>query len=322
MALFRHVRTEFWKDPRVLEEMTPEDKLFFLYLLTNPNTTQTGIYRIAKKQIAFEMGYSVECVATLIDRFENYYKIIKYNSQTREIAIKNWGKYNLNKGGKPIMDCIKKELEDVKDKGLISFVANNISKQDIKKEFDKVVNVTYDDSYDNNLTIRGQKEKEKEKEEEKEKQKLINHILDNKFKMEYENRSEEFIKRISRFKILYGQNVGLINGIVAQWLIELCESIDYELFERAIEIATDKGRCNKGYINGILKQWDDNNIKSIDDLRAYEVGLKNRGDKKYKCESSKSKYARVLEEEDENLYRKATEEELQAVRKDFELFKK
>ncbi|MDR7003053.1 hypothetical protein J2Y67_005608 [Neobacillus niacini] len=40
MAKYRMVRTEFWKNPIVMEEMSPEDKYFFLYLLTNPNTTQ------------------------------------------------------------------------------------------------------------------------------------------------------------------------------------------------------------------------------------------------------------------------------------------
>ena len=29
MAIYRHVHVEFWKDPKVLEELTPEDKLFF-----------------------------------------------------------------------------------------------------------------------------------------------------------------------------------------------------------------------------------------------------------------------------------------------------
>ena len=56
MAIYRHVHVEFWKDPKVLEELTPEDKLFFIYLLTNPNTTQIGVYKITKKQIAFELG--------------------------------------------------------------------------------------------------------------------------------------------------------------------------------------------------------------------------------------------------------------------------
>lgn len=50
MARFRMVHTEFWDDPKVVEEMTPEDKYFFLYLLTNSNTTQIGIYQITKNK--------------------------------------------------------------------------------------------------------------------------------------------------------------------------------------------------------------------------------------------------------------------------------
>lgn len=37
---YRMVRTDFWKNPIVSEEMTPVDKYFYLYLLTNPDTTQ------------------------------------------------------------------------------------------------------------------------------------------------------------------------------------------------------------------------------------------------------------------------------------------
>jgi hypothetical protein len=53
------VRTDFWLNPVVSEEMTPEDKYFFLYLLTNPHTTQIRIYRITQKQMVFDMGYSI-----------------------------------------------------------------------------------------------------------------------------------------------------------------------------------------------------------------------------------------------------------------------
>ena len=66
MAIYRHVHVEFWKDPKVLEELTPEDKLFFIYLLTNPNTTQIGVYKITKKQIAFELGFSMGLLSTIM----------------------------------------------------------------------------------------------------------------------------------------------------------------------------------------------------------------------------------------------------------------
>lgn len=304
MALFRHVRTEFWKDAKVLEEMTPEDKLFFLYILTNGNTTQIGIYKIPKKQMAFELGYSVESINTLIDRFENHYKVIRYNPQTRELAIKRWGKYNLVKGGKPIIDCVKKEVTEVKDKSLLAYVAQYIHKEEIKKEFEKLIDDTYHDSLDNISTIGGQKENKKE----------------NKNKKEKENEYETKYSPVGKFKKLYEENVGLVNSIVAQWLIELSEDIDYDLFKRAVEIATDRGKCNKGYINGIIKQWYDNNIRSYRDLLAHEKSITNRGDNhgKYSNKYRKDEYTLWDEKEDESLYRKPTPEQLEEARKSFE----
>lgn len=136
MAKYRMVRTEFWNNPVVIEEMTPEDKYFYLYLLTNPQTTQSGIYRITKKQMAFDLGYSIESVHSLMERFIKHHKLIRYNPKTRELAVKNWGKYNLHKGGKPIMDCIYSELKEVEDLSLIQYVSENIPKPEIKSLYE------------------------------------------------------------------------------------------------------------------------------------------------------------------------------------------
>lgn len=77
MAKFRKVHHDFRMDPIVSEEMTPEDRYFYLYLLTNQRTTQIGIYKITKKQIAFDMGYSIECVHSLMERFIMHYQMIR-----------------------------------------------------------------------------------------------------------------------------------------------------------------------------------------------------------------------------------------------------
>lgn len=92
MAKYRIVRTDFWLNPIVSEEMTPEERYFYLYLLTNHHTTQCGIYQITKKQIAFDMGYSIEDVHSLMTRFIEHHDLIQYNPVTRELAIKNWWK--------------------------------------------------------------------------------------------------------------------------------------------------------------------------------------------------------------------------------------
>ena len=119
----RIVSTSFWEDPKVMTLFTPEDKYFMFYLLTNPHTTQLGIYQLVPKVAAFEMGYSVESVTSLIERFEKKYGIVKYNPDTMEIAIKNYLKYSVVTGGKPVLDCLKQDRKKVKDKSLLLFIA-------------------------------------------------------------------------------------------------------------------------------------------------------------------------------------------------------
>jgi uncharacterized phage protein (TIGR02220 family) len=126
MGIKRIVDTQFWNDDKVIDYFSPEDKLFMLYLMTNPHTTQLGIYSINKKVMAFELGYSNDTIDVLLDRFENKYKIIKYSKKTNEIAIKNFLKYSIVKGGKPVEDLLIKELNQVKDEDLIEFVYKNI----------------------------------------------------------------------------------------------------------------------------------------------------------------------------------------------------
>lgn len=77
--------------------------------------------------------------------------------------------------------------------------------------------------------------------------------------------------KLKEFRILYEQNIGLINGITAEYLIELSETIDVNLFKRAIEIATDRGKCSLGYVKGIIKQWLDINIKTLEQLEVYKL---------------------------------------------------
>lgn len=119
MGISRIVSTDFWEDGLVNDSFSPEDKYFMLYLMTNPHSRQAGIYKLNKKIAAFELGYSVESVSALLDRFENKYHRIIYSTKEQEIAVLNAPKYNIVKGGKPVLDCIGKDLSGVKDKSLI-----------------------------------------------------------------------------------------------------------------------------------------------------------------------------------------------------------
>lgn len=115
--------------------------------------------------------------------------------------------------------------------------------------------------------------------------------------------------KLKEFRILYEQNIGLINGITAEYLIELSETIDVDLFKRSIEIATDKGKCSLGYIKGIIKQWLDVNIKTLEQLEAYKLQQQYKK-KDVKTNGSSTKRTKQFEqqipiddEKDEEYYR-------------------
>ena len=114
---------------------------------------------------------------------------------------------------------------------------------------------------------------------------------------------------LKTFKNLYEQNIGLINGITAEYLIELSETIDVNLFKRAIEIATDRGKCSLGYVKGIIKQWLDVNIKTLEQLEAYKLQQQSK-QKDVKSNGSSTKCTKQFEpqisnddEKDEEYYR-------------------
>lgn len=129
----RVVDTGFWSDEKVLD-FTPEDKYFMLFLLTNEYTTQLGVYYLPIKKASFDLGYSVDAVQNLINRFENKYSMIRYSSKTSEVALKNYLTYSVVSGGKPVFDCLCRELESIKDKSLIKYVYDNLSSKDIKND--------------------------------------------------------------------------------------------------------------------------------------------------------------------------------------------
>lgn len=155
MGIKRVVDVDFWTDEKVMDTFTPEDKLFFVYLLTNPHTTQLGIYAINLKYINIELGYSIESIKVLLDRFENQYELIKYSKKTQEIAVKNFLKHSIVKGGAPVRDCLIRELKAVKNKELIDFVFAHIKQyenlnktvKDIIAEYEELngeINYCYD----------------------------------------------------------------------------------------------------------------------------------------------------------------------------------
>ena len=116
MATYRHIQTSFWQDDFILD-LEPEEKYFYIYLMTNSKTTQCGIYELSKKVIQFETGYDMETIDRLINKFVEYEKIL-YSEETNEIMLINWMKHNASKSPK-VVSKIEQEIKNVKNYTLL-----------------------------------------------------------------------------------------------------------------------------------------------------------------------------------------------------------
>jgi uncharacterized phage protein (TIGR02220 family) len=151
MAKYRQVHTTFWDDSFVLD-LTPEEKYFYLYLMTNSKTTQCGIYELPKRIIEMQTGYNRETVDKLLLRFIEYGKVL-YNDPTKEIFMTNWAKYNWIKSPK-VISCIEKELKSVKYQAFVKEYSNRLN------EYGYGIDTV-------SIDLGEEEEKEKEEEEEK-----------------------------------------------------------------------------------------------------------------------------------------------------------
>jgi len=127
MSLKRVVDTRFWNQVDVMERYSSQDKLFALYLMTCPRSTQLGIYSLPKRVIAFDMSLDDAQVGQLLARFQDDYQVIAYSDQTQEVAILDFLTYSLVKGGQPLERLLRNQAEDVRDSQLLVKVFQHLA---------------------------------------------------------------------------------------------------------------------------------------------------------------------------------------------------
>lgn len=165
MAKYRQIQTAFWDDPEMVE-CTPEQKYFFIYLFTNPQVKQCGIYQISARQMEYQTGYNRDTIEKLIQIFSRAGKI-QYNEKDKEIRLCNFLKYNASKSPK-VLGCIASELLDCKTPSFIVAAIKQLIDLGYGSAMSKI-NSFEKIGYRYPMDTVSQ-EKEEEKEEEKEQQ--------------------------------------------------------------------------------------------------------------------------------------------------------
>jgi hypothetical protein len=74
MAKLRSINTKFWDDSYVIR-LTPNEKLLYLYFLTNALTNISGVYEISLERVSFDTGLKDSLLKPILDKFKEDKKI-------------------------------------------------------------------------------------------------------------------------------------------------------------------------------------------------------------------------------------------------------
>lgn len=302
MAIYRQIQTLFWQDGFVAE-LTPEEKYFYVYLLTNSRTTQCGIFEINIRIMEAETGYNRETLEKLIKRFEEYGKLL-YCNDTKEIIMLNWMKYNFI-NSKNTICCINKELKLVKNKSFINLlykkclsgghnveaIFKDIVLDTLEEKVDEEVNtdVKEDDidsldeetepkdsackglDSENNIEKDGLEGASKdlgEKEEQKEKQKEE----ENK-----KNGAEAFCS--CKDLLEFNKNIEQATEGDLEKLAAWRQDFEEEVIIQAIYEAVKYNAKHARYIDSVLKRWKSEGVRTLEELQGYRGGSCKKVDK-------------------------------------------
>lgn len=117
---YRQIKTSFWEDGYTLK-LSSLEKLFFLYLFTNPKVNMVGIYELPDVLILPTLGCTVDELNSMKDRFE---RDSKYFFHDGWVFINNFTKHNRYSSAPNIVDAYIKEITSIPQSVMQHFLNN------------------------------------------------------------------------------------------------------------------------------------------------------------------------------------------------------
>ena len=239
MASYRNIQLAFWTDSKVADDFTPEDKYFYLYLLTNPHTNTCGCYELSIKQMSNETGYSQDTIERLIERFALVHNVIRYSKENKEILVINWHKYNWNTSEKlrtSILNNIK-QIKTTSYKDYLFNCLNGSDEEEIEDVFDEdepsFEELPIEDELENVIELPSEVKEEELKPKSKPKPKPVKHVYGEYSHVkltddQYENLIKDYgeeavtlgIKRVDEYCEENGKKYNNYNLTLRKWGIE------------------------------------------------------------------------------------------------------
>lgn len=244
----RVVDTKFWNSLKILDHYSVEDRYFMLYLYTNPHSAQLGIYALPKKVISFETGFNLDLVDIMLERFTKQHQCILYNEATQEVSVLDSLTFSIMKGGKPVRDLLRKELNRVADDGLIYETYCHMKSFWLfsPRDFDRTIMNLFEEELVNRELLDYQ---------------------DCETAVEMREANEDSMGKAGYKTIqYYANNIGELSEEMKHsyhyWIDLLSDEIVVEAIQRSKEM-----KDPYAYSRKILETWSQENVMSIQDIK-------------------------------------------------------
>ncbi|MEN1936495.1 DnaD domain protein [Paenibacillus sp. 102] len=256
MGVYRSIQVNFWQDEFVLD-LTPEERYFYMYLLTCSKTRQCGIYPLPLRLVEMETGYNRETVEKLLQRFVTYGKIL-YDAKTKELYVLNWLRYNPVTNTN-IEKCVLRELKTVKNKKFVHMFLQRCLEEELNiplllGHFGMPVEVSHMIPQE---VVQGYEGDE-----------VVQEVV--------EEEVEEVNPGSSAFTF-YEQNFDCLSSYVAKELSEWITDLSEELVLKALQIAYENNKRTLAYVKGILRDWHGKGYKSLCEVEEAAVKFRKKG---------------------------------------------
>jgi DnaD/phage-associated family protein len=224
MAEYRQIHCAIWRDDWFLE-LSPDEKLLFIYLFSNENTNLAGIYKLSIRHAQLETGMDAERITTLLALFESAGKVVHLDGY---IWIKNLRKYNASRSPKTA--------------SAISAVLDGIPDCAIKRAYITYYSggIPYQYGIDTSLTKQNKTKQNNNSEVEA---------------------VEDTLSERPAIFLLYEQAIGPLTGLISEELQEAEREYPQDWIEDAFRETARQNKHNWKYTQAILKSWKSNGGK-------------------------------------------------------------
>ena len=112
MGKLRSINTVIWSDTW-FEDLDTEEKLFFIYLITNEKTNMLGVYETSIKKMSFETGIQTKKISETITKFVKDNRIKYISNRVVLLNFLKHQRYNTNML-KSAIDCYNELPNELK----------------------------------------------------------------------------------------------------------------------------------------------------------------------------------------------------------------